>query len=43
MSTGQKLVPELHPLIARISRADRAMLMTMDPRHPKRFEKKKNI
>ena len=29
---GQKLVPELQPLISRINSADSAMLMTMEPR-----------
>ncbi|MCA1561048.1 MAG: hypothetical protein LC804_12540 [Acidobacteria bacterium] len=37
----QKLVPE-QLLITRINSADRTMLMTMDPRQPNRFEKKKN-
>jgi hypothetical protein len=33
---------EEQPLITRINSADRTMLMTMDPRQPNRFEKKKN-
>jgi hypothetical protein len=38
----QKLVPELQPLIRRISSADRTMLMAIEPRHPNRLEKKTN-
>ena len=33
---------EEQPLITRINSADRTTLMTMDPKQPNRFEKKKN-
>jgi len=39
---GQKLVPALHPLMRRINSTESAMLMTIEPRHPNRLEKKKN-
>jgi hypothetical protein len=38
----QKLVPELQLLTSRINNAEIAMLITIEPRHPNRFEKKKN-
>jgi hypothetical protein len=39
----QGTAPVEQLLIRRINRADSAMLKTMEPRQPKRFEKKTNI
>jgi hypothetical protein len=38
----QKLDPDVQPLIRRIRSAERTMLITSEPRHPRRFEKKTN-
>jgi hypothetical protein len=39
---AQKLVPELQLLTRKINIADTAMLITIEPKQPNRFEKKKN-